>query len=223
MLSRITTGMLVTAVAVLLVPWGTAEAMKIGIGRVVITPESPVWLAGYASRTEPGTDKLHDLWTKAMAIEDETGARFVIVTADLIGFYTTVTEPVAKIAEEKHGIPRDNILFNASHSHCSPVVDNDGLHITYGLEGEEQERAAAYTEQLKQFVVQAIDQALADLQPGTLEWGIGEAGFGKNRRKYTIGGVNNDYNPIGPVDHDVPTLVAKGGNGLVRGILLAMG
>jgi neutral ceramidase len=193
--------------------------MKIGIGRVVITPESPVWLAGYASRTKAGESALHDIWAKAMAIEDETGAKFVIVTADLIGFYMNQTEPIAKQVEAKHGIPRDNILFNASHTHCSPVVDNEGLHITYGLEGVEQERATAYTKHLSGLLEKVIDEALADLQPGTLHWGIGEAFFGKNRRMYTIGGVSNNYNPIGPVDNDVPTLVAKSADGTIRGIL----
>lgn len=219
MLLRNKTGLLAVTLGLLLAPWGTAETMKIGIGRVVITPQSPVWLAGYASRTAPGESALHDIWAKAMAVEDETGAKFVMVTADLIGFYMNVTEPIAKAVEAKHGIPRDNILFNASHTHCSPVVDNDGLHITYGLEGVEQERAAAYTKHLSELLIQVIDDAVADLQPGTLSWGIGEATFGKNRRKYTAGGVSNDYNPIGPVDNDVPTLVARDADGKIRGIL----
>ena len=219
MLNQIKSGILVALLGALLMPLGTADAMKIGIGRVVITPQSPVWLAGYASRTAPGESALHDIWAKALAVEDETGAKFVIVTADLIGFYMNVTEPIAKAVEAKHGIPRDNILFNASHTHCSPVVDNDGLHITYGLEGVEQERAAAYTKHLSGLLEQVIDEAVADLQPGSLSWGIGEAFFGKNRRKYTAGGVNNDYNPIGPVDNDVPTLVAKDADGNIRGIL----
>jgi len=204
---------------VLLAPWGTADAMKIGIGRTVITPEEPVWMAGYASRTEPGSGKLHDLWAKALVIEDETGAKFVAVTADLIGFYMNITEPIAEAVKEKHGIPRDNILFNASHTHCGPAIDNDGLHIIYGLEGEDAARATAYTEALSAQLITLIDDAIADLQPGTLHWGIGEATFGKNRRKYTVGGVSNDYNPIGPVDHDVPTLVARGADGAVRAIL----
>ncbi len=219
MLNRIKSGILIALLGALLMPLGTAEAMKIGIGRVVITPQSPVWLAGYASRTEAGESALHDIWAKALAVEDETGAKFVIVTADLIGFYMNVTEPIAQAVEAKHGIPRDNILFNASHTHCSPVVDNDGLHITYGLEGIEQERAAAYTKHLSGLLEQVIDEAVADLQPGSLSWGIGEAFFGKNRRKYTAGGVSNDYNPIGPVDNDVPTLVAKDADGKIRGIL----
>lgn len=193
--------------------------MKIGIGRVVITPETPVWMAGYASRTEPGSGKIHDLWTKAMAIRDDAGNTVVAVTADLIGFSLDITDAVSKRIEEAHGIPRSNLLYNASHTHCGPVVRNNGLHVTYGLEGANQERAIEYTNQLSDLLYEVIDNAVKDLSPGTLSWGIGEAGFGKNRRKYTQGGVTNDFNPIGPVDHDVPVLVAKGADGAIRGIL----
>jgi hypothetical protein len=99
------------------------------------------------------------------------------------------------------------------------VVKNDGLHITYGLEGANEERAVEYTRELAEMVYRAIDASIKDLAPGTLSWGIGEAMFAKNRRAYGTGGVSNDFNPIGPVDHDVPVLLAKGADGVVRGVL----
>lgn len=196
-----------------------AGDMKIGLGRVVITPSEPVWMAGYASRTEPGTGKLHDLWTKALAVQDGAGNTVVIVTADIIGFSLDMTDAVSARVEQAHGIPRSNLLYNSSHTHCGPVVKNDGLHITYGLEGENEARAEEYTAELAEMLFQVVDMAVKDLAPGTLHWGVGEAGFAKNRRAYGTGGVSNDFNPIGPVDHDVPVLMARGADGAVRGIL----
>lgn len=212
-------GTIALLLGLLLAAQTTAEGMKIGLGRVVITPETPVWMAGYASRTEPGSNKLHDLWTKAMAIEDESGNTIVIVTADIIGFSLDMTDAVSKRIEDAYGIPRSNMLFNSSHTHCGPVVKNDGLHITYGLEGENEARAVEYTAQFSEKLYQVIDAALKDRAPGSLSWGIGEAAFAKNRRAYGTGGVSNDFNPIGPVDHDVPVLLAKGADGVVRGVL----
>ncbi len=212
-------GGLALLLGLLFAPLVMADGMKIGLGRVAITPSKPVWMAGYASRTEPGSGKLHDLWTKAMAIEDASGNKVVIVTADIIGFSLDMTDAVSKRIEDAHGIPRSNLLFNSSHTHCGPVVKNDGLHITYGLEGANEERAVEYTHELAEMVYQAIDAAIKDLAPGTLSWGIGEAMFAKNRRAYGTGGVSNDFNPIGPVDHDVPVLIAKGADGVVRGVL----
>lgn len=216
---RTLSGVLALLLGVLAAPQAPADAMKIGLGRVAITPTSPVWMAGYASRAEPGSGKLHDLWTKAMAIEDASGNKVIIVTADIIGFSLDMTDAVSKRVEDAYGIPRSNLLFNSSHTHCGPVVKNDGLHITYGLEGVNEARAVEYTNQLGEMLYQAIDAALKDLAPGTLSWGIGEAAFAKNRRAYGVAGVSNAFNPIGPVDHDVPVLLAKGADGAVRGVL----
>ena len=47
-------------------PW------KAGVAKVVVTPEKGVWLAGYGSKRPPD-GKLHDLWVKALALEDEKG------------------------------------------------------------------------------------------------------------------------------------------------------
>ena len=44
-----------------------AYLWKAGVARVVITPEYPVWMAGYSSRTSPSDGKLHDLWAKAVS------------------------------------------------------------------------------------------------------------------------------------------------------------
>ena len=39
-------------------PW------KVGVAKVNITPENPMWMAGYASRDRPAQGKLTDLWAK---------------------------------------------------------------------------------------------------------------------------------------------------------------
>ena len=50
---------------------------KAGVARTVITPEKAVWLAGYGSKRSPD-GKLHDLWMKALALEDAAGHRAVL-------------------------------------------------------------------------------------------------------------------------------------------------
>ena len=61
------------------------EAMwKAGVAKVVVTPETSMWMAGYASRNKPSEGKVHDLHVKALALEDQDEHRMVIVTADLI-------------------------------------------------------------------------------------------------------------------------------------------
>lgn len=47
---------------------------KAGVARAVVTPTTPVWLAGYTGQREPD-GKLHDLWVKALALEAPDGGR----------------------------------------------------------------------------------------------------------------------------------------------------
>jgi len=55
---------------------------KTGIAKAKITPEKPVWMAGYAGRDHPAEGVLHDLWAKALALEAPDGHRAVIITSD---------------------------------------------------------------------------------------------------------------------------------------------
>ena len=68
---------------------------KAGVAKAVITPEEPIWMAGYASRNKPSEGKIQDLYAKALALEDPQGRRLVIVTTDLIGFSHSIAEKVA--------------------------------------------------------------------------------------------------------------------------------
>ena len=38
--------------------------------KVVITPEKALWMSGYGGRTKPAEGKVHDLWAKALALQD---------------------------------------------------------------------------------------------------------------------------------------------------------
>ena len=58
---------------------------KVAFASVKITPEQPVSLAGYASRTEPFEKVEQDLYAKALCLEDRNGQVAVLVTTDLIG------------------------------------------------------------------------------------------------------------------------------------------
>src|SRR5712691_6317213 len=77
---------------------------KIGLARVKITPEQPLYLAGYASRTRPFEKVTADLYAKALALEDREGHLGVLVTTDLIGLAAAVAEPVCERITAKTGL-----------------------------------------------------------------------------------------------------------------------
>src|SRR3712207_2074151 len=90
---------------------------RAGVAKVKITPQTPVWLSGFAARTSQAETVAQDLWAKALAIEDAKGSRFVLVTADLIGFTREVTDEIASRVQRRYKLERRQVLFNASHTH----------------------------------------------------------------------------------------------------------
>ena len=55
------------------------KTWKAGVAKAVITPEKSVWLAGYGTKRAPD-GVLHDLWMKALTLEDADGNRAVLIT-----------------------------------------------------------------------------------------------------------------------------------------------
>src|SRR5215204_3590984 len=72
-----------------------------GVARVNITPELPIWLSGYASRTKPAATKHDDLWAKALVIEDANGHRAALITMDLVGIDRNLSQAVCRRLAEK--------------------------------------------------------------------------------------------------------------------------
>src|SRR5438552_2321944 len=99
-------------------------AWKAGIAKTIITPETGVWLAGYGSKRPPD-GKLHDLWMKALALEDPTGQRVVLVTSDFQGVPKEMSDRVFEQLLKKHKLQRYQVMFTFSHNHCGPRLGLD--------------------------------------------------------------------------------------------------
>src|SRR5947199_6743329 len=93
---------------------------KAGLANVKITPETPVPMAGYASRTKPFEKVEQDIYAKALALEDRQGNRGVLITTDLIGISRAVAEPVCQRIQDKTKLVRSQILLSSSHAHSAP-------------------------------------------------------------------------------------------------------
>ena len=83
---------------------------KAGIARVVITPEYSMWMAGYGARVHESEGTLHDLWAKALALEDSQGNRAVLVTTDLLGFPKELSDNIRNRVFRQFGIERSEII-----------------------------------------------------------------------------------------------------------------
>lgn len=189
---------------------GAPHAWKFGVARSNITPGRPMLMSGYASRETPATGKLMELWAKAVVIQDESGERGVLITADLIGIGATSTQRIRTALKERHGLPAESIMICCSHTHTGPAVAETLAPMNYFYATPTQREAIdAYTRLLESQVVQIVDEAIGKLEPGRLSWGNGSATFAANRRENDERRVltaRAGKQLLGPFDHDVPVL-----------------
>ncbi len=191
---------------------------KAGVATVVITPQTNMWMAGYASRTKPAEGKETDLFGKALALEDEHGTRLIMVTLDLIGVPRTLRKNLEKRCASSYRLPAEGLLLNASHTHSGPEfrvgrgpADDGEFHPAKDSE--------IYGQQLEEKLFRLIGDALGTLAPAKLGYTHARAGFAMNRRLPSPTGYQNSPNPDGPVDHDVPVMRVEGADGKLRAVL----
>jgi len=202
-------------------PLFAAEAgWKAGVSREVITPETPVWLAGYGSKRAP-EGKLHDLWMKALALEAPDGARAVLITSDFQGVPRSMSNRVFAQIEKKFGLTRAQVMFTFSHNHCGPRLGDDLIDY-YPVDESQEALVREYTGTMVERTVKLVGDALARLQPATLATGMGRAMFAVNRRnnkEAEVPALIAEGKVRGPVDHDVPVLRVDDSNGKAVAIL----
>jgi hypothetical protein len=172
-------------------------AWKAGAASVVITPQENLWMAGYSARKKPADGKAQDLFAKALALEDESGQRLVIVTMDFISVRRSLRDAVAARCLADRKLPPERLLMNASHTHCGPE-----LSAPKGFE----EQTQRYYKTLEDALVQVVCQSLDRLAPARVSYAHGRCSFAMNRRWPSAGTYKNHPNSDGPVDHDVPVL-----------------
>ncbi len=199
------------------------DKWKAGIATTVITPAESMWMSGYAARTKPSEGKVHDLRAKVLALEDGRGTKLVIVTVDLLGVPRPLRDWLEKQVKQSYKLPPENLLLNASHTHCGPVVKEmeDSIYgdSFYGLSPEQIRRSRQYMETLQQKLLMLVGQAIENLATAQLGYTHARAGFAMNRRSKTDGGFRIAPNPDGPVDHDVPVLRIDSPDGELRAVL----
>jgi hypothetical protein len=181
---------------------------KAGVAKAVITPDKPVWLAGYGTKRPPD-GKLHELWMKALALEDDAGQRAVLITSDFQGVPRSMSDRVFAQLREKFGLERRQVLITFSHNHCGPRLGDD-LVDYYPVEAEQEKLVNEYTDKMIGRMVDMVGQALGKLEPARLAIGQGKATFAVNRRNNPEADVPaiiaSGKALAGPVDHAVPVM-----------------
>lgn len=181
------------------------KGWKAGIAKVAITPEQNMWMAGFASRTHASEGKIHDLWAKALALEDAEGKRSVLVTLDLLGLPKKLSDDIRTQIKTKYALNKEDIILNSSHTHSGPVL-SEALFDIYPLDEAETKRVATYTDKLAQQLVSVVGEAIRKLQPASLSSRNGVTRFQVNRRNNDAATLDRVTELKGPNDFAVPVI-----------------
>jgi neutral ceramidase len=200
---------------------GETPLWKAGVAKVVVTPETAVWLAGYGTKRAPD-GKLHDLWAKALALEDQNGRRVVLITSDFQGVPKVMSDPVFEALRKKFGLERDQVMLTFSHNHCGPRLGDD-LVDYYPVEAEQVKLVDEYTALMVERLVTMVGELLTKLAPAIVRMGEGKTTFAVNRRNNRETDVPTllaQHKPLaGPVDHTVPVLTVTRPDGSLAAVL----
>ncbi|MCB1277182.1 neutral/alkaline non-lysosomal ceramidase N-terminal domain-containing protein [Prosthecobacter sp.] len=193
----------------------TGPAWKAGAVHVDITPDYPVRLSGYGSRTSEHEKVAQRIHANALALQWQNDAPAVIVTVDNCGVPATVRAEVLKrLAAGGHAVADERFSLHSSHTHCAPMLKGV-LPFLFGedLPPDQAERVERYTEDLTARIVSIVVKALGTVEPARLDWSVGKVYFAFNRRLKTKTGFQNAQNFSGPSDRSLPVLRVKSADG----------
>ncbi len=182
-----------------------ASTWKAGVARMVITPEQSMWLAGYAARDHQSEGTLHDLWAKALAIEDAEGNQAVLITTDLLGFPKALSDQIRDQLETELKLSRAQIILSSTHTHSGPVL-KDALYDIYPLDEQHINIIEQYSNKLVDQIVALAGEAFRSIEPVQIYVHNGVTRFQVNRRNNDASTLNSLTELKGPNDHAVPVI-----------------
>jgi hypothetical protein len=212
--------LLILASLVSALPTASAQTTTVGVARIDVTPDYPVRLHGYASRSEESKGVETRLYAKALAIGSGPEA-CVLISIDNLAVPRPVAEKVAAHLRDVADLPRERLVIAASHTHSAPMLAGAAANIFAApIPPEHQAHIQRYTTELIEKMNKVATAALADRKPADIAWGRGSVGFAVNRRVERDGKFVFGENPAGPVDHALPVLRVAAPDGSIRAVLV---
>jgi hypothetical protein len=124
----------------------------------------------------------------------------LLIAADIIGLDRVMVEAIRRGIARRHGIPGQQVLLAASHTHWGPATKLSG-HFSCGAPN------VWYLARLEKTVLTKVDEVLENLSPATIEYGaIDFRGIGCSRRFLVNGKIRWAPNTEGTFDGHTPIL-----------------
>jgi len=148
--------------------------MYIGIASKDITPQYPMTMMGYGDREHPSVGVHDSLHAYALYVENERNLPFCWVSADLCLFGFDCASSIKKEVSKKTGVQEKAIILQGTHTHSGP----DTFSIHTGTSQEEKHYYALLIDKISD----AINEAIMNKEPVTIEVRQGWGSIGVNRR-----------------------------------------
>lgn len=131
------------------------KEFTVGYGRANVTPKVPVGLTGFGNASTRISDNLLSyLYLTCLALTDAEGNTALLFGVDATTSDGDVTKTLRMAVTKATGIPEENIMISATHSHSGPEITNP-----------------IFQNLLTSGAVEAAQQALADRAPATVKIG----------------------------------------------------
>ena len=206
------------------------KTFRAGVAVVDITPVKLPVISSGSFLTRSGS-VIHDrLFARGLALDDGQ-TRLVFVVADTLFVPRDLCDEVKEAASKKTGIPTENMMISATHSHSAGSL--------VGCLGTDAD--VDYVNQVRPQLAECIEKAVANLQPARIGWSsivdeedthcrvfirrpdsIGVDPFGEKTIRVMMhpGYQNPQYiGPSGPVDNELSVLSVRSLDGEPFGIL----
>jgi neutral ceramidase len=175
---------------------GTVRA---GAWSVDITPNDSQFLYGYP-HVERYSTGIHDPLLSSALYFSDGHTEVLFVANDIIFVSKAMSRRARRRIEKSTGIPVENIMITATHTHSGPIV-TDSLSDESDPVVPKADRK--YVRRVEDGIVKAARNAYGKAESAQVGLTIADGtGVGTNRR-----------DPAGPADLDVPVLVVKSADG----------
>jgi len=169
----------------------TAPIFKAGAAASNITPplDEPI-VGGWNS---PAATHIHDeLYARCLVLDDGQ-TKLVFVLVDSLGVRRSVFDAAKDIIQDKTGIPKENILMAATHTHSSISARGSSYIKT-------DEMFSDYQRFIIRRIADGVQRALNNLEPSRIAWGRAEEPTQVFNRRYFMKPGTPTPNPFGGTD-----------------------
>lgn len=186
--------------------------MYLGVAKIKITPESPVRLCGYATRTSEFAGIKEDIYLRVQ-VHKNNNEKIAFIYADILWWGSDFVKDIKPVLVEKFGFKFNNIFFVASHNHSGPP---NGENFTSTLETYDQN----YASFLKEKVIQAVNTAFDNVEKVTGILYRGKSNLNVFRRVMVDGEVHMAPNYEVSVDRNLTIVGLYKEDGSLKGLMI---